>query len=64
MKLYIKEYCVRCGLCEDLYPELFRLDTEKDEIEIKYDEIPVELEAKAKNAMRDCAIAAVFVQRR
>lgn len=63
MKLCIKEFCVRCGLCEDLYPELFRLDTDKDEIEIKYDEIPAELEEKAKDAMRDCAIAAIFVQR-
>ena len=63
MKLYIKEYCVRCGLCEDLYPELFRLNVDKDKIEIKYDEIPAGLEGKAKDAIRDCAIAAIFVQK-
>jgi ferredoxin len=63
MKLYIKEYCVRCGLCEDLYPELFHLNTERDEIEIKYEAIPAEFEEMAKEAMRDCAIAAIFVER-
>ena len=61
MKLTIKDYCVRCGLCEDLYPEIFRLDVAKDEIEIKFDELPESLEEKAKDAMRDCAIAAIFV---
>ncbi len=63
MKLYIKDFCVRCGLCEDLYPEIFRLDVDKDEIEIKFDEIPKELEPKAKEAIRDCAIAAIHVDK-
>ena len=62
MKLYIKEYCIRCGMCEDLYPELFYLNVDKDEIEIKYEDIPPELEEKAKDAIRDCAIAAIHVE--
>ena len=63
MKLGIKDYCVRCGLCEDLYPEIFHLNTEKDAVDIKFAEIPLELEEKAKNAIRDCAIAAITVQK-
>lgn len=62
MKLYIKDYCVRCGLCEDLYPELFRLNVELDKIDLMHEEIPPELEETAKNAMRDCAIAAIFTE--
>lgn len=61
MKLAIKEYCIRCGLCEDLYPELFRFDWDKDEIEILYDDIPPQLEETAKNAMRDCALTVIHV---
>ena len=61
MKLEIKDYCVRCGICEDLYPELFHVNCDKDLVEIKYDEIPAELEEKAKGAMRDCSIAAIHV---
>lgn len=63
MKLTIKEFCIRCGLCEDLYGELFHFDHKKDAIEIKYDVIPSELEEKAKNAMADCAIAAIHIAR-
>ena len=61
MKLEIKEYCIRCGLCEDLYPELFHLDWDKDEIVILYEEIPESLIDTAKSAMRDCAIAAIHI---
>ncbi len=63
MKLTIKEYCIRCGICEDLHGELFHFDHEKDAIEIKYDTIPPVLEDKAKQAMADCAIAAIHIRR-
>ena len=59
MRLEVKEYCIRCGICEDLYPELFHVDLENDVVEVKYEEIPQELEETAKAAMRDCAIAAI-----
>ena len=61
MKLKIKNYCIRCGLCEDLHPELFKLNVEDDRVDILYDEIPAELEDEAKEAMRDCAITAMFI---
>ena len=56
MKVEIKEYCVRCGICVGLYPELFAHNFDKDCIDVKYDELPAELEETAKNAARDCAV--------
>ena len=44
MKAEIKEYCIRCGICVGLYPQLFAHNFEKDCIDVKYDEIPAELE--------------------
>jgi ferredoxin len=62
MKIEIKDYCIRCGLCEDLYPQLFRLNTEDDKIDLLYEEdIPTDLEEAAKAARRDCAIACIFL---
>ena len=63
MKLTIKDYCIRCGLCEDLYPELFHLNTEKDRVCVRYEEIPKDLEKIAKDAIRDCAVTAIFVEK-
>ena len=40
MKVEIKEYCVRCGICVGLYPELFAHNFDKDCIDVKYDELP------------------------
>ena len=61
MKLKIMDYCIRCGICADLYPELFRLNYKQDEIEILYEDIPEQYEETAKNAIRDCAIAAIHM---
>lgn len=63
MKIEIQDYCIRCGLCEDLYPQLFKLNIEDDQIDLTYeDEVPIELEEAAKDARRDCAIAAIFLK--
>jgi ferredoxin len=59
MKLTIKDFCIRCGLCQDLYPEIFAFDFAKDEMTVKFETIPAELEGKATAAMGDCAIAAI-----
>lgn len=64
MKLEInKEYCIRCGLCEDLYPDLFKRNFEEHCIDILYDEIPAELEERAQQAAADCAVAMIKVIR-
>jgi len=63
MRLEIKDYCIRCGICEDLYPELFHFNCEDDCIEILYEEVPKHLEPIAYDAMKDCAIAAIHIKK-
>ncbi|MCL6476899.1 MAG: ferredoxin [Peptococcaceae bacterium] len=63
MNVEIKDYCIRCGMCEDLYPELFKLNIVDDKIDVKYAQVPEELEQKAKDAARDCAIAAIQLKK-
>jgi len=62
MKITIKEYCIRCGLCQDLYPELFKFNHIDDKIGVNYDEVPENLTEKAKNAVADCAVTAIFLK--
>lgn len=62
MRLEIKDYCIRCGLCEDLCPELFTIDYEKDEIKILCDVVPSVLEQKAKDMICDCAVTAIYIE--
>lgn len=63
MKIEIQDYCIRCGLCEDLYPQLFHLNIDDDRIDLLYEgDIPAELEDAANQARRDCAIAAIFLK--
>lgn len=63
MKLDIQDFCIRCGLCVDLYPELFVLNYKDDVLEVKYDEIPEALQQKANDAIRDCAITAIHTKK-
>lgn len=62
MKIEIKDYCIRCGLCEDLYPEIYHLNTKEDKIDILVDEIPEKLMEKAKQSAADCAVTAIFFE--
>ena len=61
MKLEIKDYCIRCGICEDCHGDLFWFNHDTDEIEVKYDVIPPEKEEEAKLAMAQCAMAAIHL---
>lgn len=63
MKIDIKEYCIRCGICVALYPELFAHNFEDDCIDIIREPDTEELEQKAKDAARDCAVTAIFLQK-
>jgi ferredoxin len=62
MKLEIQDFCIRCGLCVDLYPDLFSLNYKDDVLVVKYAEIPADKEQQAKDAARDCAIAAIHIK--
>ena len=63
MKIEIKEYCIRCGICVALYPELFAHNFDKDCIDVIREPDTKELEAKARDAARDCAVTAIFLHR-
>ena len=59
MKLSIEDFCIRCGICIDICPELYEMDFEKDEIRILVDDVPESLMEKAKKTIKDCAVTAI-----
>ena len=60
MKLTIEDFCIRCQLCQSLYPELFELDFDNDVMSVKVDEVPEKFMKTAKEAIRDCAVGAIY----
>lgn len=62
MKIEIKEYCIRCGICVGLYPELFAHNFEDDCIDVLKDPDTEELRQQARHAARDCAVTAIFLE--
>ena len=63
MRIELADYCIRCGICEDLYPDLFKRNYEEHCIDVLYDEIPKELEERAEQSAKDCAVAAIKVKK-
>lgn len=61
MKIEIADYCIRCGICEDLYPDLFRRNYQEHCMDVLYDKIPEHLWARAKQSAEDCAVAAIRI---
>lgn len=61
MTIEIKDYCIRCGLCVGLYPEMFAHNFEKDCIDVIRELDTDELKEVARNAARDCAVTAIFL---
>lgn len=61
MRIELADYCIRCGLCEDLYPEIFKRNYEEHCIDVLYEEFPEELEEKVKQSAADCAVAAIRI---
>lgn len=62
MKVTLAEYCIRCGICEDLYPELFRRNYETHQIDVLFDEIPEAYQECMRQAQADCAVAAILIK--
>ena len=52
MKIEIADYCIRCGICEDLYPDLFQRNYTDHCIDVRMD-------ARVRQASDDCAVAAI-----
>jgi ferredoxin len=63
MKLAIEDFCIRCQICSSMYPELFELDFENDVMRVKVAEVPENLMETSKNAVRDCAVTAIFLKK-
>ena len=63
MKLEVEGFCIRCGICIDICPELYEMDYREDEVHIKTDEIPEALMEKAKETIRDCAVGAIHMKK-
>jgi ferredoxin len=63
VKLKIKDFCIRCGICITLYPELFEMDFTEDLVRIKLDEIPETMMEKVKLSVKDCAVTAIHLAR-
>ena len=61
MKIEIADYCIRCGICEDLYPDLFQRNYPEHCMDVLYDKIPEHLWARAKQSAEDCAVAAIRI---
>ena len=61
MKLQINDYCIRCGICEDLYPDIFKRNYDTHNIDVLFDDIPEDKQERAEQAAKDCAVAAIKV---
>lgn len=61
MKIELAEYCIRCGICEDLYPDIFKRNYETHSMDVLIGEIPAEMEERVKLAVADCAVAAIKI---
>lgn len=63
MKIKLADFCIRCGLCEDLYPDLFRRNYETHSMDVLYEDIPEALQERALESANDCAVAAIHIEK-
>jgi ferredoxin len=61
LKLNIEDFCIRCGICITLYPELYEMDFNEDAVRIKIGEIPDSLIEKIQKSIKDCAVTAIHL---
>ncbi|MBI9101916.1 MAG: ferredoxin [Spirochaetales bacterium] len=62
MKIKVNsEFCLGCGLCEELVPEIFRL--KGDTVELINDVIPEEISERVEFAIEDCPGKAIQTKR-
>lgn len=55
-KIWIEEGCTACGLCEDICPEVFKLEDEATVIKgVNY----ADYEAKIKEAAESCPVEVI-----
>lgn len=59
MKIQIADYCIRCGICEDLYPDIYKRNYETHNMDVLIDDVPEDLMDRVKQSVEDCAVAAI-----
>jgi len=61
MKVIIdKDICIGCGLCENICPEVFRMEDDKAVVYVYL--IPQGAEALCKQAANECPVTAISIQ--
>ena len=63
MKIKIADYCIRCGLCVDLYPDIYHRNYEKHDIDTAFSEVPEESIERVKQSIQDCAVGAIRLEK-
>jgi ferredoxin len=54
-----KDLCAACGPCEEICPEIFKI--EDDVAIVQMDVVPKELEEKARRAVDECPTGAIII---
>ena len=58
----IQEYCIRCGMCVDLCPDMFSFNFDEDRIDVKESANDPENKDRIMQMAEDCAVAAITVK--
>jgi len=61
MKLKITDECIACGLCSDLYPDLFRMNNDGSAAVVVRDPQDSGEEDNAQDAASSCPVEAIKV---
>jgi ferredoxin len=57
-----KDICIGCGLCVDVCPGVFFLDSETNVAKTVIDRVPAELKEKCGEAAADCPVEAIIIE--
>ncbi|MCU0915430.1 MAG: ferredoxin [Planctomycetes bacterium] len=61
MKVRIEDICTACGLCCDTCPEVYEMGDEIATVIV--DEVPAACEETAQQAVDECPVGAIVVER-
>lgn len=59
----IGKHCIRCGLCIDLHPDMFKFNYEDDKIDILPEAQNPDKQEVAVGMAADCPVAAIRVKK-
>ena len=62
MKVKVTENCMGDRRCNDLCPEVFEYDEDELKSTVKFDVIPLEYQAKVRQAVDECGAQAIIIE--